>query len=199
MHLLISPLKGEYREYLYRSLVKALDCLEIREWNLSGTNASSLEDLLLNRDSQGPYARFRLGEVDMNPLALSQSDPMKRLRSKEDPSYPLIQLAAEDRAHLQRTISLVENQFGSMRLPSVNRVDFDVNTSFRGKPKTESIKLNMTGTFPFKCRFEGMNVIEGLKNLCLQDIMMAPLPAYLSDIHSNAMNTFTITDASLES
>jgi hypothetical protein len=123
---------------------------------------------------------------------------LSRHRGEEESSHVLIRWTAGDRARLQRTVSAIEDQFGTLRLPSMNRVDFDINTTIREKPRSTAIRFNMAGTFPFKCRFEGINVIEGLRNLCLHEILIPPLPSYLTNLSSNATNRCVITDLLLE-
>ena len=56
--------------------MKTFVCNEIEEWDLKGKYVDSLEKLLLHRQSQGTYSRYRLNQVDDNPLSF----PSKKLK-----------------------------------------------------------------------------------------------------------------------
>jgi hypothetical protein len=56
--------------------LKTFVCDEIEEWDLKGKYVDSLEKLLLHRQSQGTYSRYRLNQVDDNPLSF----PSKKLK-----------------------------------------------------------------------------------------------------------------------
>ena len=57
--------------------MKTFVCNEIEEWDLKGKYVDSLEKLLLHRQSQGTYSRYRLNQVDDNPLLLPSKKPKK--------------------------------------------------------------------------------------------------------------------------
>jgi hypothetical protein len=59
--------------------------------------------------------------------------------------------------------------------------------------RADGIQLN--GTFPCTVRFEGPNVLEGLRSLMEFGIATAPLPPYLANLHSMAQNRLSVDNS----
>lgn len=67
-----------------QAFVSTFKCTRLEEIELSGKDASSLADLLLNQQSQGKYGDYRLGHHDSNPLSRARPQP-KRKRTGRSP------------------------------------------------------------------------------------------------------------------
>jgi hypothetical protein len=67
-YFLITHPRAEYREYLIESLVSAVGGRELEDCKLTGKNAASLLDLLLNQKSQGPHKKYKKNLVEPTPL-----------------------------------------------------------------------------------------------------------------------------------
>ena len=67
-----------------QAFVSTFNCTRLEEIELSGKDAPSLADMLLNQQSQGMFGDYRLGHHDSNPLSRAQPQP-KRKRTGRSP------------------------------------------------------------------------------------------------------------------
>ncbi|CAG8564114.1 21_t:CDS:2 [Funneliformis mosseae] len=125
-HLLCSNIKREHKEFIMQGLLKTFVCNEIEEWDLKGKYVDSLEKLLLHRQSQGTYSRYRLNQVDDNPLLL----PSKKLK-KDD--------------------AVVDDDFGPNEQPSI-----DLTFPLHNDQMNDSMSLSATVLFEGTNVIEGL-------------------------------------------
>jgi hypothetical protein len=55
-------------------------------------------------------------------------------------------------------------------------------------------KIQLPGPFSCKVKFEGVSVIEGIKELVPLGVAVVPLPPHLANLHSSAKNHFLLRD-----
>lgn len=60
-----------------------LDATDIQECFLSGKNLESLQELSLDKHSQGGFSKYRLNQVDQNPLIRTRGKKRKGKTSLE--------------------------------------------------------------------------------------------------------------------
>ncbi|CAB4406419.1 unnamed protein product [Rhizophagus irregularis] len=193
-HLLCSNIKREHKEFIMQGLLKTFVCNEIEECDLKGKYADSLEKLLLHRQSQGTYSRYRLNQVDDNPLLFPSKKPKKdEIINISDIPENIDQfedMMDEDNILLlkQRDTAANDN-FGPNEQPSLDMVEIKLSTPLHtSNNDDQSTPLSMT------VLFEGTNVIEGIKKMIMAGIAEPPLPAYLADIHSNGRNYIEVDE-----
>ncbi|RIA98692.1 centromere protein Chl4/mis15/CENP-N [Glomus cerebriforme] len=186
-HLLCSNIKREHKEFIMQGLLKTFMCDEIEEWDLKGKYVDSLEKLLLHRQSQGTYSRYRLNQVDDNPLSF----PSKKLKIDDMPKNvdQLEDVMDEDEILLlKQRDTVVDDNFGPNEQPSLDVVEIKLSSPLHMSNNDQSIPLSTT------VLFEGTNVIEGIKKMVMAGIAEPPLPAYLVDIHSNGKNYIEVDE-----
>jgi len=105
--------------------LKTFVCNEIEEWDLKGKYVDSLEKLLLHRQSQVTYSRYRLNQVDDNPLLfpskkLKRDDIPKNVDQLED------MMDEDDTLLLKQRDTAVNDNFGPNEQPSLDMIEIKV-------------------------------------------------------------------------
>lgn len=185
-YIFMSSIKAAYKQYILQALSSLLHCQALEEINLSGRDVFSLKELLLNKSSQGAFSKYKLNQIDMNPLS------RKRKREIDANMKPLNQeITNENKEEQRKRHQIADNAFGPNPQPVLERVEFKTRTRLRSGSQ-DFPQLNN----PISCsvKFEGTSVIEGIKNLGAQTFVSVPLPSYLANLHSLARNTFSLTE-----
>ncbi|KAG0365665.1 centromere protein Chl4/mis15/CENP-N [Gamsiella multidivaricata] len=190
-YLLGVTIKVEWREFIMEALLRLFKASEIDEWPLTGKSPTSLAELLLYKDSQGPHSRYRLNQVDENPL----SGSIKK-RKLEDPFDKYTKgrrdIRAEDMDKIATRDRFVAADFGPNAQPSLQRVDIQLNVPYTTEAKNFSLGRMTRQPFPIKVIIEGSNVIEGIKSLIPLGVAKNPMPKFLTELHSMATNTIIV-------
>ena len=199
-YFLTSPLKKEYRDFIYQALLSISGAAEVREMDLVGKDVAALKAMLLSSKSQGPYSALRLGQRDTNPLGLNAA---KRVKLDEGRSsaegggggaaaMPK-SIVVEDEDEVERRRGITVETFGSNPQPVLQKVEFELRTRY----KTGGYVID--GPFACKVKFEGTSVIDGVKQLVPAGAAVLPLPPHLAELHSTAKSHFVLTDADADS
>ncbi|KAG0212092.1 hypothetical protein BGX28_006853 [Mortierella sp. GBA30] len=191
-YLLSTTVKAEWKDFIMEALLRLFKANEVEEWPLSGKSPESLAALLLQKESQGALSRYRLNQLDDNPLSTT---PKKR--KIEDPHQKYAKGAQDIRAEDMSRIAIrdrtIASEFGPNTQPSLSRVDIQLNLPYTDKAKDFELGRLNRQPFPMKVIFEGPNVIEGIKNLI--PLGMADpigMPKFLTELHSMATNSLTV-------
>ncbi|CAG8580480.1 2457_t:CDS:2 [Paraglomus brasilianum] len=189
-YLLSTRVKSEFKAYIMQALIKSFTCHEIEEWDLKGKYVDSLEQLLLHRESQGSFSLYRLNQVDDNPLLhpvkkKKPGDASGKTRRKRNSRIVSEDLKRE--AERERTL---EENFGSVEQPALDHVEIKVKLPFDPSSSYEVGPDPITTTI----RFEGTNVIEGIKKMIPLEIAKRPLPTFMSNLHSLAKNYLEVDE-----
>ncbi|KAI0228589.1 hypothetical protein LSAT2_020932 [Lamellibrachia satsuma] len=184
-YLLAAKMKVKEAEYIMQAFVDVLDCREVEELHLRGHCVHSLGQLVLNRHSQGSFSQYRLNQVHPNPLS-------GRTRTKKkDPSPHLSDhIMYENQREREKEEEILVDTFGSNEQPTLEKIEYQMLTRFCGHPHAPS--MSREGTFHCRVRFEGPNVIEGLRDLASAGAMSVPLKTHLAKIHTSARSVFML-------
>ncbi|XP_071785066.1 centromere protein N-A-like isoform X1 [Asterias amurensis] len=187
--IILSTIKVSHKDCVMQALLNSLRCSEIREIQLTGRNLDSLASLALNSNSQGWFSQFRLNQVDTNPLAKRPS------RKRKAPSSEILDsdIVFENEKEKELRDKQVLHSFGSNEQPKLQKIEYKLETKFRGCEFAPAMSLNKE---PFRCRvkFEGTNVLEGIRQLAKTGLVSLPLPHHLGNVHSLAKNHFVLAD-----
>eukprot|EP00040_Diaphanoeca_grandis_P007900 m.42838 g.42838 ORF g.42838 m.42838 type:complete len:357 (-) comp19228_c0_seq2:27-1097(-) len=192
-YVLVTAIKKAHKDYIAQALVSTFNCKKIEEIELTGKDADSLADMLLNQQSQGMFRDFRLGEKDTNPLARSLSVPKTSKRPRIDDIHTNV--LVEDKEISEKRADECVQVFGKSANPTMEKVELQLTTRYQGGEKY----ANVQGEFGCKIKLEGTSVIDGLKELTSAGIAVAPLPKVLAELHSTAKNVFVLSDVDFES
>ncbi|KAF9433966.1 hypothetical protein BGZ76_008745 [Entomortierella beljakovae] len=190
-YLLGGTIKAEWKDFISEALLRLFRATGIEEWPLFGKSPASLAELLLHKDSQGPHSKYRLNQVDDNPLAGS---PKKRKVEDSHQKYAkgMKDIRAEDESKIALRDRFVASEFGPNPQPSLHRVDIQINLPYTSEAKDFNLGRLTKQPFPIKVVLEGPNVLEGIKNLIPQGIAHNPMPKFLTELHSMSSNTITV-------
>ncbi|KAF9963618.1 hypothetical protein BGZ70_007297 [Mortierella alpina] len=191
-YLLSSTIKAEWRDFIMEALLRLFKASEVVEWPLTGKSPTSLAALLLQKESQGAFSRYRLNQLDDNPLSTA---PKKRKAEDSLQKYAKGEhdICAEDMSRIASRNRTVASEFGPNAQPSLSRVDIQLNLPYTNKAKDFELGRLNRQVFPMKVIFEGPNVIEGLKSLIpLGMTDPAGMPKFLTELHSMATNSLTV-------
>ncbi|KAF9109464.1 hypothetical protein BGX27_007582 [Mortierella sp. AM989] len=190
-YLLGATIKAEWKDFIMEALLRLFRASGIEEWPLTGKSPTSLAELLLHKDSQGSHSRYRLNQLDDNPL----SGTTKK-RKLEDPHQKYTRgmgdIRAEDQVKIASRDRFVAADFGPNPQPSLNRVDLQINLPYTAGAKDFNLGRLTKQSFPIKVVLEGSNVIEGIKSLIPLGVAQNPMPKFLTDLHSMGSNSITV-------
>ncbi|KAF9195624.1 hypothetical protein BGZ50_004022 [Haplosporangium sp. Z 11] len=190
-YLLSGMIKAEWRDFIMEALLRLFKASEVKEWPLSGRSPKSLAELLLLKESQGALSRYRLNQLDDNPL----SNTLKK-RKTEDPHVKYARgmqdIKAEDMNKIVSRERVVATEFGPNAQPTLQRVDVQLNLPYTQKARDFELGRLNRQPFPIKVVFEGSNVIEGIKSLIPLGVAQPGMPRFLTELHSMATNRLTV-------
>ncbi|KAL9975722.1 hypothetical protein ACROYT_G012915 [Oculina patagonica] len=185
-YIFMSSIKAAHKQYILQTLSTLLHCQTLEEVKLSGRDMFSLKELVLNKSSQGAFSRYRLNQLDGNPLS------RKRKREKERKTEVMQsqEITSENKEEDQKRQQFRDSAFGTNPQPVLERVEFKMQTRLRSRQHFPQLNR------PISCnvKFEGPSVIEGIKNLASQSFVDVPLPSYLANLHSLSKNSFFLTE-----
>ncbi|KAG0326172.1 hypothetical protein BGZ99_009969 [Dissophora globulifera] len=190
-YLLGSQMKVEWRDFILEALLRLFKAVEMEDWPLTGKSPTSLSELLLNKDSQGSHSRYRLHQLDDNPLS---SGPKKRKIEDLHQKYTkgMRDIHAEDLNKIATRERFVATEFGPNSQPSLQKVELQLNLPYTTESKEFSLGRITRQPFPIKIVLEGSNVIEGIRSLIPLGVAQNPMPRFLTELHSMATNSITV-------
>ncbi|KAG0089308.1 hypothetical protein BGZ93_005470 [Podila epicladia] len=192
-YLLSGTIKAEWKDFILAAILRLFRASEAEEWPLSGKSPLSLAELLLTKESQGAHSRYRLNQLDENPLSQTT-----KKRKKEDPQETYAQgmqdIRAVDIKRIVRRDHFVASNFGPNAQPSLSRVDLQLRLPFTLQSAEFTLGRLTKQPFLIKITMEGSNVIDGLKNMIPLGLNTSnqALPPFLSELHSMATNSLTV-------
>jgi len=146
--------------------------------------------LLLHRDAQGPWSKYRLDQVDANPLDYHGKGKHAEEGAKgREEAY----VAEEERGRIvlenggavERRIREVDERFGWNKIEGVERVEVKLAFPFHDTPTDPE-------DFTMHIRLDGPNVMEGVRRLVPLGVAVAPLPEWLVEMPSAAANRVVV-------
>ncbi|XP_070576025.1 centromere protein N-A-like isoform X1 [Ptychodera flava] len=190
-YIISSNIKVTHKDYILQALLTSLEYTEVKELKLSGKNLSSLTDMVLFQQSQGAFSQYRYNQADQNPLTSGRK--VKRKESPPDVTDKRVfnENNAEKRARLSKT----EETFGNNPQPVLEKLTYQLETRFHGDQHMPRIADN-TAIIHCTVRFEGKNVLEGIKQLGPSGLANLPLPSHLANAHSFARNSIVLAEKS---
>jgi len=174
-----SSIKLSLRDIVFHAVETALNC-DIEKTKLRSRNLQALVDMVLNQDSQGTFRDYRVDNPPLTGTAVVESQSSVS-------SLPPLPVVVEDAEMQNQTQQHLIDTFGSSTMPALDRIDLRVVDSFRGG-------YELGSTFECTVRFEGSNVLEGIRNLVQLGIAQPPLPDYLANLPSLCQNSFNIVN-----
>ncbi|KAF9426786.1 hypothetical protein BGZ94_006010 [Podila epigama] len=195
-YLLSGVIKSEWKEFILAAIMRLFRASEIQEWPLSGRSPSSLAELLLYKESQGALSRYRLNQLDENPLSQLQMVKQKKLQdSQDDYAQGMNDIQAVDINRIVARNHIVAKDFGPNAQPNLGRVDLQFNLPFTKHSNAFRLGHLNQQPFPIKVTMEGPNVIDGLRNMIPLGLNKSgqALPLFLSELHSMATNDLTVS------
>ncbi|KAF9171550.1 hypothetical protein BGX21_007962 [Mortierella sp. AD011] len=190
-YLLGATIKAEWKDFILEALLRLFKASGIEEWPLTGKSPTSLAELLLHRDSQGPHSRYRLNQLDDNPL----SGALKK-RKLQDPhekyTRGMQDIRTIDEAKIASRDRFVAANFGPNPQPNLHRVDLQINLPYTTEAKDFRLGRLTKQPFPIKVVLEGSNVIEGVRSLIPMGIAQNPMPKFLTELHSMGSNSISV-------
>ncbi|XP_071508317.1 centromere protein N-like [Diadema antillarum] len=190
-YIIMSRARKGLLDFIMQALIQALGCTGTKESKLSGYHLDSLSDLSLHQASQGWFSKFSLNQVDPNPLVKTQS----RKRRGDSLDLEEKSLIAENDAELRKYEMELEESCGPNKLPKLEKICYEMETKFRGTHAAPDMMLREE---PFHCtvKFEGPNVLDGLKQLRPLGAASATFPHLFEQVLKMGKNHFKIYDKS---
>lgn len=190
-YLFASNMKMGHKNKIMKALNNVLGCCAIKERPLTGQCLQSLAQLVLQKSCRGSLSGTKKRKIDLG--IADKPMPLKKRRKYVEMSPRNKCIHEENRAELEAKKECVQENFGSEDQPTLERVNFKLETKFRSR----SLE-NVMGDFeqPFRCRvsFAGKSVLEGIRNLSLAEKATWPLPRHLRFLPYLGQNHLTILD-----
>jgi len=204
-----SAIKSAHKPFLYHALGVALGGT-VHECDLTGKDIDGMAEILLHKESQGPYRSFRTSAQNhTNPLRQSSSvfrsgkrlsaplvreaERQKRQKSLDDSLAGIPEDAEQERERLRQSALT----FGTGPLPALDTLEIKVANDPLKCGDLDHDKI--VGQFSFaKYSFDGPNLGEGLRDLVKYGMASPKLPDCLSQLSSLGKNRFTLTPEGLQ-
>lgn len=205
-YAILSSMRSAHKDFILQALMETLGCEKIDELTLAGRHVDALADLVLNQQSQGPYSKYRQGQVDVNPLC--RKHPLRERTCSGGmgggdrwrltrPSAATVARAPgprdgdivdEDSEEKQKRLQATDAAFGMGKQPALQRVQFE----FARPLVSERLGASGSTTLHCRLRLSGTNVIGGIRALVPAGLADDPLPPHLAELHSMASSTITL-------
>jgi len=186
-----SNIRPDVKQFVLQVLVETFNAASLWEQDLKSKHISSLYQLTLYRDAQGPWSQYRLNEVDANPLAPPSKWPSLDQKKYINGREASRRIQPLDSSVVNERYKKVTTKFGNDPLIGPER--------FNVKIRMPLMTANDDKLWDCKLRFDGKNVAEGLKQLLARGVIdPSTMPEWLADISSASTNSITITPQGLE-
>ncbi|KAI9312811.1 kinetochore protein CHL4 like-domain-containing protein [Dichotomocladium elegans] len=193
----VMPSMG-WKQVFQRVLTAAFGAGSIKEHNLSGWEVDELSKLVLNRNMLGAFSELLLNQFDANPLDYHQitkkrplETPYVQTRDQRRRIVPL------DRHELQARSRGIKNYLGLNMLSGIEDLTINIQTPLNCMkdkvPENMHAQLKVDRPVTMKLTLKGNNVMEGLRDLMMSDILVQPIPAWYGEIASKGINKVWIT------
>jgi hypothetical protein len=180
--IFINGMTEKHKKFVLFSLQRAMNCLSIESMELECPDLASMKELVLERASQGRFKRFR--SENKNPL--DRSTELKVELAPNPLLKPMPNIVYENAMELEQKEQYIAHEFGAKEeqptasLQFVKFVDYHCPLQdIQGK-----------NTLVLSVKFEGKNVIAGLRECVQYSIVQPCLPPCLENLHSNSKNTY---------
>jgi len=159
-------------KFILLSLTIALKCKEITKINLEGPDLESLKDLLLYKNSQGPYRKFREEVIE---------------EKKKDFEVKKRNIIKEQDLYRKRKKDEMEIVFGDIEYdqPKLDIVEYSLKANFQYK---DAVLYEC----PINIIFKGKSILNGLAQCIKYGIVKPPLPSFVRDLPQSGKNIFSI-------
>lgn len=175
-YLCISNMKTKYRQFIIQMLTSVLKCRSVDKMDLEGRCIRSLLKIALGRNQQ-----------DL-PSSLKDKDPQQQ--TSESSVEVDGRIHDENATEKQQSREFVNSRLGEGPQPTLEFLEYRLETKFAGSEYAPG----MSSDEIFRCgvRFEGRNVLEGIKQLVSAGVATVPLPNHLINVKSLARNKILI-------
>ena len=196
--LLIVSLSRSLVLVLLDSKFEGTDTREGRSRHLPNRSVSQATRQSLGTCSQAPEARYLswldggilLATCSRSPCAAAAKEQDAAAAARAVPAAPE-GVIEEDLALKRDTAHLVASTFGAEPMPVLPRVEFEVHTAFDPTAEQQaSVASSEVWPFTMRVRFEGPNVIQGLRGLAQAGLTTRALPAALYNLPSAGSCSF---------
>ncbi|KAI9598796.1 centromere protein Chl4/mis15/CENP-N [Syncephalis fuscata] len=187
-YLLYSKIEERYSTIILEVLRQVLRCDRLSEHELNDINYKSLIELLTKRNTLGSFSKYRLEQLDENPLnhLSNWSDANSRkiyLENNIVPNYSLNQYYKSKDTGTVGLKTIANIQLGKDPLPTLTQVNYVVDCDLRALYPDISVTSSR-----MHVEFEGRNVLEGFRQLVQSGIGQPPLPEHMARLPSMASN-----------
>ncbi|KAH3768702.1 uncharacterized protein LOC127845566 [Dreissena polymorpha] len=184
--IIFSGLKLAHLSFISQCLAVTLGYKQITDMSLSGRCFQSLGELAINKYMQGGYARYVSVCLRDGPLDGQVSRKRKAPSDLQDDRVTDL-----NQAEKRLRLATLDINFGENIQPTLEKVQFRVELPYRSK--TVATELQQDGElFCSRVKFEGTNVLEGLRKLGELGYATVPLPKHLTIIQDRARNNFLL-------
>jgi len=175
-----SQMNKTSRTYLLGALRTLFKCTAVEPQMLEGRNIESLLQLCLAPPSRWDAASLsKTAGANNNPLEREAAwTQRKRKQASQGKAKKRLTLMSETSVEDEERRNAADDLCGVAKMPAaLQRVDFKIGGTFQGGDG-----LQVEGSFPMLVRFEGPNVLDGVKQLVAAGSVQLPLPRTLSEL-----------------
>jgi hypothetical protein len=202
----IHGLTNQYKKVILSCLANVINCSQIEHSGLEGDHLESLKSMTLDRASQGRFKKFRVGDENgKNPLDRTNEIIVPLLKENPLLVNSFINITYENEKEIEKKEIYMKNEFeenvsGSTSLTKIEYatyIDYQIpkvinedDIKEEDMIEIDANKNNDNNVVTMTVKFSGKNVISGIQECLKHNLIYAPLPTCLENLHSNSKNTF---------
>ncbi|KAI7873561.1 hypothetical protein K492DRAFT_175664 [Lichtheimia hyalospora FSU 10163] len=177
------------------ALLKTFQAKALKVHNISSKSIYHLSELLHNKESLGPFSRFRLNQVDSNPLDYSHKTSKRPhqeeyVKSREQKR----RIVPIDKRLIQNRENDASDTFGAEVTAGIRRLDIHVKKPAmiairEDAPKESTNEKNLR----VDVSLYGTDVMNGVKRMLVHGLIEPPIPYWMKEIVSQGINEVYVT------
>ncbi|KAJ8654751.1 hypothetical protein O0I10_009642 [Lichtheimia ornata] len=181
--------------FIEEALLKTFQAKSLKFHNISSKSIHHLSELLHNKESLGAFSRFRLDQVDSNPLDYSH----KTLKRPQREEY--VKSREQKRRIIPINRQLIESReddasdtFGPQVVEGIRRLDIHLKKPpMFTVPEDAADKSENEKNLRVDLSFYGTNVMDGIKRMLIHGLIEPPIPYWMKQIVSQGINEVYVT------
>jgi len=180
-YMIMSQVGAKLSRIVKEATIQVFGGTSLKDINLSGHHVKSLIDIVHRGNNEAVSSQYKNEKIKENQLCPLRPAEIENFNKSIDG------VIEENKHQKQRAKELINSKFGSSTPPVLNKLEYQFDGIFYGKPVTDlPVKMSVV--------LRGANVLQGLSQLSALGLMEHPLPSHITGVVDKARNSFRISD-----
>ncbi|KAI8388600.1 centromere protein Chl4/mis15/CENP-N [Radiomyces spectabilis] len=202
--LFSSIASSDRKEYVIQGVLHTFAAESAQEQNLSSKRVDTLSEIVLNQTSLGVFSKFRLDQVDSNPLdyRAKPSKPLKGAEAYVSTREEKKRIVPTDKDLVKNRYTQVAESFGWNPMPNLESLQIELTVPLENESLTAMLSQTEEGhtsvaeeedEMQMTINIKGTNVLEGMRRLILEGVLQPPIPEWMMQLASAGTDNVVVT------